>query len=399
MVDGFEQAVSNKYMKVYDKLLKNREWLPLAAKYGYYATKQVLGRSMEEGAEEATQYMNSKQDFASKYGFGGISFGDLIVNDLVQGKEVLKAYGSLFGLTDSKYKDDAEFWQNVKGGFALGGGMAAVTNIVGSTKDYAKQLDGDKFVVQNFAMMREADKMNRAASVQYAKAAMNGNVEGVRNAIKTRMQHDSMRETPEYTQDEYDAQLKQLDHVARRTNDPITRAKLEAKGIRYGTEEYATAIADLASLDEQKADNRKAINKNNSDLQQNYYSKEFNDEASEIAEEIIEGNDSYIQEQVNKAGESAASEYLRSERESGRDTSTDEFKKRVAEVRSNAETAERERLRSTAVDTVRNITRAVNKLHALIKLKSKINTVKSIFFKAFKQLSKASYTIVFLNSG
>ena len=49
MVDGFEQAVSNKYMKVYDKLLKNREWLPLAAKYGYYATKQVLGRSMEEG--------------------------------------------------------------------------------------------------------------------------------------------------------------------------------------------------------------------------------------------------------------------------------------------------------------------------------------------------------------
>ena len=375
MVDGFEQAVSNKYMKVYDKLLKNREWLPLAAKYGYYATKQVLGRSMEEGAEEATQYMNSKQDFASKYGFGGISFGDLIINDLVQGKEVLKAYGSLFGLTDSKYKDDAEFWQNVKGGFALGGGMAAVTNIVGSTKDYAKQLDGDKFVVQNFAMMREADKMNRAASVQYAKAAMNGNVDGVRNAIKTRMQHDSMRETPEYTQGEYDAQLKQLDHVARRTNDPITRAKLEAKGIRYGTEEYATAIADLASLDEQKADNRKPINKNNSDLQQNYYSKEFNDEASEIAEEIIEGNDSYIQEQVNKAGESAASEYLRSERESGRDTSTDEFKKKVAEVRSNAETAERERLQSTAVDTVRNITRAVNKLHALIKLKSKIKTI------------------------
>jgi hypothetical protein len=94
-----------------------------------------------------------------------MSFGDLIINDIVQGKEVLKAYGSLFGLTDSKYKDDAEFWQNVKGGFALGGGMTAVTNITGATKDYIRQLDGDKFVVANFAMMREADKINRAASV------------------------------------------------------------------------------------------------------------------------------------------------------------------------------------------------------------------------------------------
>jgi len=32
-------------------------------------------------------------------------------------------------------------------------------------------------------------------------------------------------------------------------------------------------------------------------------------------------------------------------------------------------------LQSTAVDTVRKITRAVNKLHALIKLKSKIKTI------------------------
>jgi len=68
-----------------------------------------------------------------------------------------------------------------------------------------------------------------------------------------------MRENPEYTQDEYDAQLRQLNYVARRTNDPITRAKLEAKGIKYGSEEYANAIADLASLDEQRSDNKKAI--------------------------------------------------------------------------------------------------------------------------------------------
>lgn len=375
MIDGFEQVVANKYMKVYDKLLKNHEWLPLAAKYGYNVSKQVLGRSMEEGAEEAVQYINSKKDFASKYGFGGINFVDLIINDLVQGKEVLKAYGSLFGLTDSKYKDDIEFWQNVKGGFALGGGMTAVINIVGSTKDYAKQLDGDKFVVQNFAMMREADKMNRTASVQYAKAAMNGNVEGVRNAINTRMQHDKMRETPEYTQEEYDEQLKQLDHISRRTNDPSTRAKLEAKGIKYGSEEYANAIADLSMLDEQKSENRKAAQKNNGELSQIYYSKQFNDEATELAEEVMDVNGSYVQDAVKKAGETAATDYLRAEKEAGRDTSTEEFKNNVAKIRKETEDAERERLQATSVETIRNITRAVNKLHALIKLKSKISTI------------------------
>jgi len=35
-----------------------------------------------------------------------------------------------------------------------------------------------------------------------------------------------------------------LDFVARRANDPVTRAKLEAKGIRYGSERYVNAIAD-----------------------------------------------------------------------------------------------------------------------------------------------------------
>lgn len=35
IIDGFEEVVANKYMKVYDKLLKDREWLSLAAKYGY----------------------------------------------------------------------------------------------------------------------------------------------------------------------------------------------------------------------------------------------------------------------------------------------------------------------------------------------------------------------------
>ena len=385
MIDGFEQVVANKYMRVYDNLLKDKEWLSLAGKYGYYATKQILGRSMAEGAEEAVQYINSKEDFASKYGFGGMNFGDLIMNDLVQGKEVLKAYGSLFGLTDSKYKDDAEFWQNVKGGFALGGGMTSITNITGSVRDYAKQLDGDKFVVANFAMAREADKMNRAASVQYAKAAMNNNVDGVRNAINTRMQHDRMRENPEYTQDEYDAQLRQLDYVARRTNDPITRAKLEAKGIRYGTEEYANAIADLSSLDQQKQDNRKAQNENNNALHQIYYSKEFNDEAAELAQEIVEGNDETVQGRIKKAGENAAVEYLKSQKEAGVDTSTEEFKTKIAEVRKKAEDSERDDIQLTAIDTVRGITSAVNKLHGLIKLKSKISSINDWYNLASKK--------------
>jgi hypothetical protein len=54
--------------------------------------------------------LNSKEDFAGKYGWAGMSLGDWITNDLHQGGRVLDAYLSLVGLGNSPLLDDEEYW-------------------------------------------------------------------------------------------------------------------------------------------------------------------------------------------------------------------------------------------------------------------------------------------------
>lgn len=141
-------------------------------------------------------------------------------------------------------------------------------------------------------MSREADKINRASNVGYAKAAMEGKSDGVRNALKTRMQHDMMREAPEYTQEMYDEQINDFEAVTKLANNQTIRAKLEAKGIKYGTDRFANAIADIANLRKQAIENSKSQEKNNNYLNSVYYSKEFDDEIQEISDDILSQLDS-----------------------------------------------------------------------------------------------------------
>ena len=89
--------------------------------FGAKTARAVAASQMSEAAEEAVQYLNSKEDFASKYGWGGMSIGDMIVNDVYQGARVFDSYMSLLGLSNSELLNDAEYWANAKGGFALGG--------------------------------------------------------------------------------------------------------------------------------------------------------------------------------------------------------------------------------------------------------------------------------------
>jgi hypothetical protein len=99
----------NKYQNVYDKLLP-KDWMRIGARYGLNAARRGFMQATSEGAEEGVQYLNSKEDFASKYGFGNASLGDLIINDFVQGGRVAEAYLSLMGIGNSKLDDDLEFW-------------------------------------------------------------------------------------------------------------------------------------------------------------------------------------------------------------------------------------------------------------------------------------------------
>jgi len=118
-IDDIGERAMYKFQHIYDKIAP-KQWQKLALAYTGNTVARGLASAMSEGAEEGVQYLNSKEDFAKKYGWNAPSIGDIIANDFIQGSRVAKAYLSVLGLADSELKDDKEFWSNVKGGFSMG---------------------------------------------------------------------------------------------------------------------------------------------------------------------------------------------------------------------------------------------------------------------------------------
>jgi hypothetical protein len=133
MIDTFGERAMYKYQGVLDKMFTNNG-SKLAAKYGVRIARNAATDALSEGAEEGVQYLNSLKNYAEEYGWGGMSLGDMIATDFMQGTRVANAYLSLLGLTNSELKNDAEFWNNVKGGFALGGLHTGVISAITETK-------------------------------------------------------------------------------------------------------------------------------------------------------------------------------------------------------------------------------------------------------------------------
>ena len=81
-MNSVEIALTKKYNALHE-LLKSSEKAYIAGRYGLYIAKNGIVGALSEGAEEAAQYLNSKTDFASKYGWNGASLENLIANDIL----------------------------------------------------------------------------------------------------------------------------------------------------------------------------------------------------------------------------------------------------------------------------------------------------------------------------
>lgn len=326
----FADDIMTKYQKVYDKLLR-KEWMRSAFEYGKHATVNGLMISASEGAEEGVQYLNSKEDFASKYGWSSASLGDMIINDITQGDRIRKAYLSLFGIGDSPLSNDVEFWQNVKGGFALGsvGGLhpGQMVNVVGNVTNAIHQYRTNEIIARSAVLDRELDSKDRAANQVFAKLAMQNREAQVANRLQELYNQDRRRENPTYTQEDYDEKAKAANAVMRMTKNEQIRGMLEAKGIKYGTHEYAIAIADLYNLQSQYEQNQSETSNNSNKLAQLYKSNEFVQETNKIVDSIKQdpGFSQILSERKKKAGEIAVKDAIQSAKDAGVDTSTPEF--------------------------------------------------------------------------
>lgn len=381
----FGERTMNKYQKVYDKLLP-KDWMRIGARYGMYTARRGMMQAMSEGAEEGVQYLNSKEDFASKYGFGNASLGDLIFNDFTQGGRVAEAYLSLMGIGNSKLDDDLEFWQNVKGGFALGGmggfHPGQIVNFYGNAKNMYNQYRTDQFIRESAVMNRERNRLDRAANVAFAEQAMNNREAEVKEAMVNMYQNDRRREEPEYTQDDYDEKIAATNGVMSLTKNEDIKAKLEAKGIKYGTKEYAVAIADLYDLNQQRIQNTSQTTQNNSELNSIYGSTEFNKAVDDIITAARSGDisiDLALSQARVKAGNEAVNKAIEQAKKDGVDTNTSEFKSKLQKIKEQAQNDAEEIGLDNYRQYIKEKTRVVNRLKALLKFKGQQNTAKEFF--------------------
>lgn len=223
--------------------------------FGAKTARAVAASQLSEAAEEAVQYLNSKEDFASKYGWGGMSLGDMIVNDIYQGARVFNSYMALLGLSDSELLNDAEYWANAKGGFALGGLHTGIMRFAMEGASAYKEYKVHPQILASGVMNREADMKDRASNVEFARQAMRRRTPETLAVLDWMQENDSRREDPYFTQEDYDEKIEAASAINSMVGNKNIRERLEAKGIAYGTEEYANAIADLYSLNKQRQEN------------------------------------------------------------------------------------------------------------------------------------------------
>lgn len=255
------------YQDILDKI-------PLTARrlsaYGLKMGKVWAVSSASEAAEEARQYVNAEQAKRQQMGLGELpSLGSLFANEYSAGSRTQAAILAELGIGDSDLLDNEEFWQNYKGGFALGGGHTVAMRAVSEIPGLVRQISADQAILNAGITNRIMMQNERAQGQLFAKEAMKGrsNMQQILNTMQQLKQEDARRNEHTYSSDEWDSSIKAAQDIMRMTLSPTTKAIMEKHGIQYGTDKYAAAVASVyqtgQNSDENRDQRQKAIDEYN----------------------------------------------------------------------------------------------------------------------------------------
>lgn len=238
--------------------------------YGLKMGKVWAVSSASEAAEEARQYVNAEQAKRQQMGLGELpSLGSLFANEYSAGSRTQAAILAELGIGDSDLLDNEEFWQNYKGGFALGGGHTVAMRAVSEIPGLVRQISADQAILNAGITNRVMMQNERAQGQLFAKEAMKGrsNMEQILNTMQQLKQEDARRKEHTYSSDEWDASIKAAQDIMRMTLSPTTKAIMEKHGIQYGTDKYAAAVASVYQTGQNSDENidqrQKAIDEYN----------------------------------------------------------------------------------------------------------------------------------------
>ena len=295
------------YQDILDKI-------PLTARrlsaYGLKMGKVWAVSSASEAAEEARQYVNSEQAKRQQMGLGELpSLGSLFANEYSAGSRTQAAILAELGIGDSDLLDNEEFWQNYKGGFALGGGHTVAMRAVSEIPGLVRQISADQAILNAGITNRVMMQNERAQGQLFAKEAMKGrsNMEQILNTMQQLKQEDARRKEHTYSSDEWDASIKAAQDIMRMTLSPTTKAIMEKHGIQYGTDKYAAAVASVYQTGQNSDENRDQRQNAIDEYNQIIHSVQFNQAIDEELRRRQSGSsiESLAQQRADKARQEA----------------------------------------------------------------------------------------------
>lgn len=295
------------YQDILDKI-------PLTARrlsaYGLKIGKVWAVSSASEAAEEARQYVNAEQAKRQQMGLGELpSLGSLFANEYSAGSRTQAAILAELGIGDSDLLDNEEFWQNYKGGFALGGGHTVAMRAVSEIPGLVRQISADQAILNAGITNRVMMQNERAQGQLFAKEAMKGrsNMEYILHTMQQLKQEDARRKDHTYSSDEWDSSIKAAQDIMRMTLSPTTKAIMQKHGIQYGTDKYAAAVASVYQTGQNSDENRDQRQKAIDEYNQIIHSVQFNQGIDEELRRRQSGSsiESLAQQRADKARQEA----------------------------------------------------------------------------------------------
>ena len=295
------------YQDILDKI-------PLTARrlsaYGLKMGKVWAVSSASEAAEEARQYVNAEQAKRQQMGLGELpSLGSLFANEYSAGSRTQAAILAELGIGDSDLLDNEEFWQNYKGGFALGGGHTVAMRAVSEIPGLVRQISADQAILNAGITNRVMMQNERAQGQLFAKEAMKGrsNMEYILHTMQQLKQEDARRKDHTYSSEEWDSSIKAAQDIMRMTLSPTTKAIMEKHGIQYGTDKYAAAVASVYQTGQNSDENREQRQKAIDEYNQIIHSVQFNQSIDEELRRRQSGSsiESLAQQRADKARQEA----------------------------------------------------------------------------------------------
>lgn len=274
--------------------------------YGLKMGRVWAVSSASEAAEEARQYVNAQQAKRQQIGLGELpSLGSLFANEYSAGSRTQAAILAELGIGDSDLLDNEEFWQNYKGGFALGGGHAVAMRAVSEIPGLVRQISADQAILNAGITNRVMMQNERAQGQLFAKEAMKGrsNIEQILNTMQQLKQEDARRKEHTYSSDEWDSSIKAAQDIMRMTLSPTTKSIMEKHGIQYGTDKYAAAVASVYQTGQNSDENRDQRQKAIDEYNQIIHSVQFNQAIDEELRRRQSGSsiESLAQQRADKA--------------------------------------------------------------------------------------------------